>query len=286
MKNPLVSVIIPTYNRASILNETIRGVLQQTYRELEIIVVDDGSTDNTNQLIEKIDDKRIFYLYKENRGLASARNAGIKKAKGEYIAFLDSDDIWLPAKIEKQMEVFKNSRFNPGVVYCGIGYIGENAEEIRKEKLPVYRGNILLYLLGARRNVVLGAGSTILVKRECFEKCGLLDENLPYRIDLELLIRIAKKFTFDYTPEPLAKIRIHNKRMSSNIDNIIKGREVLFEKIYNDLKKHRRILAKYYYQTGVLYLKKGDKIKHREYIIKSIKSFPLICAVKALWKHR
>jgi glycosyltransferase involved in cell wall biosynthesis len=286
MDNPLVSVIIPTYNRASILNETIQSVLQQTYRELEVIIIDDGSTDNTRQIAEQFSDKRIFYLYKENRGLASARNEGIQKAKGEYIAFIDSDDKWLPAKIEKQLGVFKNSKFNPGVVYCGIGYIDEKSEEIKEEKMPAYKGNIFLYLLGARRNVVLGAGSTVLVKKECFKECGLLDENLPYRIDLELLIRIAKKFTFDYVPESLAQIRIHNKRMSSDIDNIIKGRGMLFEKIYNDLKKHRRILAKYYYQTGVLYLQQGDTIKHREYIVKSIKAFPLICAVKAFWKHR
>ncbi|MDD5454559.1 MAG: glycosyltransferase [Candidatus Ratteibacteria bacterium] len=285
MGYPLVSVIIPTYNRALILNETIQSVLQQTHRELEIIVVDDGSTDNTGRLIEKINDKRLFYLYKENRGLASARNEGIKKSKGEYIAFLDSDDRWLPSKIEKQIEVFKNSRLKPGVVYCGVRYIDENGAKIREEKLPAYRGNIFLELLGSRRNAVLGAGSTILVKKECFKECGLLNENLSYRIDLEMLIRIAKKFAFDYAAEVLSEIRIHNTRMSSDVDNIIKGREMLFEKIYSDLKNHRRILAKYYYQTALLYLKKGDIIKHREYIVKSVKSFPLIRAVKALWKH-
>ncbi|MBU1630956.1 MAG: glycosyltransferase, partial [Candidatus Omnitrophica bacterium] len=249
MKNPLVSVIIPTYNRALTLQATIQSVLRQTYKEFEIIVIDDDSRDDTEQIINNFNDKKIIYIRQDHKGASFARNKGIENAKGEYIAFLDSDDIWLSTKIEKQLAVFKNSKFNPGVVYCGIGYIDENSEEIREEKLPAYKGNIFLYLLGARRNVVLGAGSTVLVKRECFKECGLLDENLPYRIDLELLIRISRKFTFDYVSEPLAKIRIHNKRMSSNIDSIIKGRDMLFEKIHNDLKKHRRVLAKYYYQT-------------------------------------
>ena len=284
MKNPLVSVIIPTYNRALTLQATIQSVLRQTYKEFEIIVIDDGSMDDTEQIINNFNDKKIIYIRQDHKGASFARNKGIGNAKGEYIAFLDSDDIWLSTKIEKQLAVFKNSKFNPGVVYCGIGYIDESSEEIREEKLSAYKGNIFLYLLGARRNVVLGAGSTVLVKRECFKECGLLDENLPYRIDLELLIRISRKFTFDYVSQPLAKIRIHNKRMSSNIDSIIKGREILFEKIHNDLKKHRRVLAKYYYQTGVLYLKKGDTNKHREYILKSIRAFPLIRTIRALWR--
>ncbi len=182
------------------------------------------------------------------------------------------------------MDVFKNSKVNPGVVYCGIEYMDENGKKIREERLPAYRGNIFLYLLGARRNVVLGAGSTALIKRVCFEECGLFDENLSYRLDLDSLIRISRKFTFDYVPESLVKIRIHKKRMSSNIDSIIKGRELLFEKIYNDLKQHRRILAKYYYQTGILHLQRGDKYKGREYMIKSIKAFPLICAIKEWYK--
>ncbi len=286
MKNPLISVIIPTYNRALTLQATIQSVLRQTYKEFEIIIIDDGSTDDTEQIINDFNDKRITYIRQDHRSASFARNKGIENAKGAYIAFLDSDDIWLPTKIEKQLGVFKNSKFNPGIVYCGIGYINESGEKTRGKKLPAYKGNIFLYLLGARRNVVTGVGSTVLVKRECFDKCGLFNEDMPYREDLELLIRISRKFTFDYVSEPLAKIRIHNKRMSSNIDSIIKGRDMLFEKIHNDLKKHRRVLAKYYYQTGVLYLKKGDTNKHREYILKSIRAFPLIRTMKALWKHR
>jgi glycosyltransferase involved in cell wall biosynthesis len=284
MRNPLVSVILPTYNRKHLLKETIESVLSQTYKDLEVIVVDDGSTDNTEHFISNFNDERITYIKQDHRGVSSARNKGIENAKGEYIAFLDSDDKWLPSKIEEQLKVFKNSKLNPGVIYSGIEYIDENGKKIREERLPAYRGNLFLYLLGARRNVVLGVGSTVLVKRVCFKECGLFDENMSYREDLDLLIRISKRFTFDYVPEPLAKIRIHKKRILTNIDTVIRGRELLFEKIYNDLKRHRRILAKYYYQTGILYLRKNDKPKGKEYMIKSIRTFPLIGAIKEWWK--
>ena len=160
MKNPLVSVIIPTYNRKHLLKEALGSVFSQTYKNLQVIVVDDGSTDNTQDIISDFKDKRITYIKQGHRGASSARNKGIENAKGEYTAFLDSDDRWLPTKIEKQMDVFKNSKVNPGVVYCGIEYMDENGKKIRGERLPAYRGNIFLHLLGARRNVVLGAGST------------------------------------------------------------------------------------------------------------------------------
>ena len=282
MENPLVSVVIPTHNRALILQEAIQSVLNQTYSKLEIIVIDDGSTDDTQSIINNFEDERIVYIQQDHKGLPSARNKGIENAKGEYIAFLDSDDIWVPKKIEKQLKIFDNSKLNPGVVYCGVEYIDENGRKTKKEKLPAYRGNIFLELLGARRNVVLGAGSTILVKKGCFEECGLLDENLPYRVDLEFLIRTSKKFAFDYVGEALVKIRLHEKRMSFDADTVIKGRELLFKKIYNDLKQHKKILAKYYYQTGMLYIQKGSKHKGREYMLKSIKTFPLMRALKEL----
>ena len=109
-KNPTVSIIIPTYNRAHLIGRAIQSVLNQTYQNFEIIVVDDGSTDNTEEMIKEFQkhDKRIKYIrHEKNRGGAAARNTGIKVARGEYIAFQDSDDEWLPEKLEKQMDVFQ-----------------------------------------------------------------------------------------------------------------------------------------------------------------------------------
>ena len=275
-EEPLISVIVPTYNRAHFLKEAIESVLAQTYKNLEIIIVDDGSTDNTSKLVEKFTDKRIIYLYQDNKGVSSARNKGILKTKGEYISFLDSDDIWLPQKLQKQLEVFKTSRFNPGVVYTGIQYMDNNGSLKKQKKLSKYRGDIFNKLL--RKNIA-GIGSTMLVKKECFDKCGLFDENLPSREDLDILIRISTCFEVDYVPEFLTLERIHGKRITSNIDKTIKGRELLFKKIYPHLKKHRILLAKYLYGTGELYLKNANMKQGRAYIVNSLKTFPLMRSI-------
>lgn len=278
-ESPLISVIIPTYNRANFLHQAIESVLAQTYKNWELIIVDDGSTDNTSELVRKFTDKRIIYLYQENRGASAARNKGIQKAKGEYIAFLDSDDAWLSRKIEKQLDIFKISRFNPGVVCAGVQYIDYNGTPQNQKKLPKYRGNIFKQLL--RKNIA-GIGSTMLVKRECFEKCGLFDENLPSRVDLDILIRISRHFTVDYMPEVLTLERIHEERITADIEKQIEGRELLLEKIYPDLRKHRVLLAKYLYGTGELYLKENNQEKGREYVIRSLKTFPLLRSIVQL----
>src|SRR4030043_1337098 len=104
---PTVSVIIPTYNRAHLVGRSIRSVLNQTYQDLEVIVVDDGSKDNTAEIVRGITDPRIVFLkHEKNRGVSAARNTGLKAARGKYIAFQDSDDEWLPQKLEKQLELF------------------------------------------------------------------------------------------------------------------------------------------------------------------------------------
>jgi glycosyltransferase involved in cell wall biosynthesis len=119
MQFELISVIIPTYNRAQVLSRAVESVLGQSYNNLELIVVDDGSSDNTAEAIKEIEDKRIKYIKSsENKGVAAARNAGIKESHGDYIAFLDSDDQWLPDKLKLSLEVFKNnSDLNIGLVY-------------------------------------------------------------------------------------------------------------------------------------------------------------------------
>jgi len=115
MKNPTVSVIIPTYNRAHLVGRSIQSVINQTYQDFEIIVVDDGSTDNTEDIIKEFQkkDKRIKHIkHNKNKGGSAARNTGIRAARGEYIAFLDSDDEWMPTKLEKQTSYFNHLEFN------------------------------------------------------------------------------------------------------------------------------------------------------------------------------
>ena len=167
-KTPKVSVIIPTYNRAHLVGRAIRSVLNQTYQDFEIIVVDDGSTDNTEEVVKSFNDPRIRYIrHEENKGAAAARNTGIKAAKGKFIAFQDSDDEWLPKKLEKQMEAFDNASPKVGVVYTGFWSIEGNVKRYSLNKEIVHKeGDIHSQILQGN---FIGTPAAV-VKKACFKK--------------------------------------------------------------------------------------------------------------------
>jgi len=218
-KNPKVSVVIPTYNSAQFIVETLESVFAQTYKDYEVIVVDDGSTDNTREVLKPYMSK-IRYIYKENGGVASARNVGIKNARGEYIAFLDSDDLWLPEKLEKQMEYFKS---NPDVVLVFSDCILFGDKELIRKKNTKriysykYKGDMFLHLLQENFIPTL----TVIAKKECFDEVGYFDtdESLISSEDYDMWLRIARSFKIGYIEEPLAKRRVSRKSLSfSNIN--------------------------------------------------------------------
>jgi len=210
---PKVSVIIPTYNSAQFITETLESVFAQTYKDYEVIVVDDGSTDNTKEVLKPYMSK-IRYIYKENGGPASARNVGIKNAQGEYIAFLDSDDLWLPEKLEKQVEYFKS---DPDVALVFSDCISFGDEELIRKRKRKYKGDVFLHLL--RENFI--PTLTVIAKKKCFDEVGYFDtdKSLISSEDYDMWLRIARSFKVGYIEEPLAKRRINRKSLSfSNID--------------------------------------------------------------------
>ena len=177
MTNPLVSVIIPTYNRAQYICEAVDSVLAQTYRNIEVIVVDDGSTDNTEEILRQYDSK-IKYVFQNNAGPSAARNNGIKQARGDLLAFLDSDDIWLPEKLERQVQLMKQSR-NTGLVSCGSYIINASGEITASSIIKKNHENKKLFLKELMvHNIISGGGSAALIKKKCFEKLGLFSEKL------------------------------------------------------------------------------------------------------------
>ena len=280
MEEPRVSVIIPTYNREKMVEDAIRSVLNQTFSDFEIIIIDDASTDNTESIIKSICDERIKYIrHERNKGGSAARNTGIMKARGEYIALLDSDDLWLKEKLEKQIDVMEKSKLHPGVVYSGVNYIDSHGR-LKGPVIPFFKGNIQSYLL--EENIVLGGGSTALIRKDCFDEVGLFDENLPSRQDLDLWIRISRKFTFDYVKTPLVNIRIHKDRITEDLEMKINSRELLFNKIYKELKKDRKKNSRYFYETGILYLYIGNITEGRKYLLKALFTFPHFKTISAL----
>jgi glycosyltransferase involved in cell wall biosynthesis len=198
---PMVSVIIPTYNRAHTIGRALRSVLNQTYRNLEVIVVDDGSTDGTRSVVESFDDGRVRYIRSEsNLGATVSRNLGIKSAKADFIAFQDSDDEWLSEKLEKQMAVFAQADSNVGVVYSGFFRVENNKATYYPSNAVMKKsGNVLVSLL--RGNFVTTQAAV--VRRECFLTSGMFDEDLPRFQDWELVIRLAKRYAFICVDEPL-----------------------------------------------------------------------------------
>lgn len=268
----LVSVIIPTYNRSEYLKRAINSVLNQTMPDYEIIIVDDGSTDDTERVVRKYADKRIRYVkHRQRKGGSAARNTGILAARGSLIAFLDDDDEWLPRKLELQVKRFEEN-IKLGAVYTGyfIRYGGTNGP-IRKI-VPKKRGNIYKALL--IRNVV-GTASTVMVRAECFFEVGMFDDSLPSSQDADMWRRLSRKYEFDYVEIPLVIYNAHfGNRVSGNYRAAAKACEIELEKFSQDLKRHKRIhsirLLKY---AKLLYLA-GDQKKGRSVIKLALKLYP------------
>lgn len=212
-EQPLVSVVIPTYNYGKYLPDAIESVLSQTFKNYELIIVDDGSTDNTKEVVRPyLKNTRIRYHYQENTGQSSAKNVGIKLARGDFIAFLDADDSWLPDKLELQMKLFQA---NPalGVVYSRRLFIAEDGNDIYHEQpKKLYAGNVL-YPMFMYGNHFL-CSSTSVVRKECFAKVGLFDQALEASEDFDLWLRIAIHYPFDFVDKPLIKFRAGHSSVS------------------------------------------------------------------------
>lgn len=193
---PKVSVIIPTYNRAKLLPRAIKSVLTQTFQDFELIIVDNGSTDHTKEIVNDFVEKegsKVKYFYQGNQGSSVARNLGITKSRAEYIAFLDSDDEWLPEKLEKQLALFENTAFD------NLGFVGCCNIDIdnKKEKrfCPYKKGDILKELLSRK---IVHSSSGILTRKRVLKATGYFDEDLQISQDIDMWIRISRNYKFDF----------------------------------------------------------------------------------------
>jgi glycosyltransferase involved in cell wall biosynthesis len=229
---PLVSVVIPTYNRAKYLVDAVNSVLGQTYPSIEAIVVDDGSTDNTREVLKKYRGK-ITYIQQERKERSGARNKGVLTSKGDYVGFLDSDDLWCSNKVMEQMRVFENDT-DIGVVYTDVVFIDKNGKSCSPQQqwdAPI-RDEFYEDLM--THNVVTGSTSSIVVKKKCFAKVGLFDESMNACEDLDLYRRIARYYGFKKVDLPLVKIRLHDDNSQSDLALMAKGWETTIRKIWND----------------------------------------------------
>ncbi len=216
---PKISVIIPAYNCGRYVSETVESVLAQTYQDYELIIVDDGSTDNTKDVLAKYVDaypNKVRYIFQQNAGEGGARNRGIKESMGDYVAFLDSDDIWLPIKLEKQMALV-DSLIDKDVVIFGDQYHFDNNGEVLAESMfnILKPRNGLVYEHLLYENFI--TTQTVMVKKSLFDKVGYFKEGMKYCADFDMWLRLAKDYKFYYVADVIAGYRIHSTQVSGNI---------------------------------------------------------------------
>ena len=245
---PLVSVVLPTRNRAHTLRRATDSVLDQSYDRLELIVVDDASTDDTEAVVNEINDPRVRYIRLDNsRGGSGARNVGLQQAKGDLIAFQDSDDVWLTDKLEKQCRALEAASERAGVCVCSYRYT-----QFGKTHTVVH-GQGEIQSVEALRRIAGGTGygtQTLIVKREVFERSGGFNESLPRLQDYELTMRIARDWNFVLLADPLVDVYVGADSVSSSADKYVRATEIILDEHEDIYRADRRARSRLVFRAG------------------------------------
>ncbi len=231
---PLISVIIPAYNAANTLLETVRSVLSQTFANFELIVIDDGSTDDTLSLLKSVNDCRLKVFSFKNGGLPTARNRGIERASGQFLSFIDADDLWVADKLEKQLAALRR---NPkaGAVYSWTLIMDASGEKFYPGNCESYEGDIHPQLLLSN---FIASGSNIMLRREAVDSIDGFDHNLQAQEDWDYYLRLAQKWPFAVVSEPQILYRKSSTSICSNFETMEKYIFIVHRKMFKDLPAH------------------------------------------------
>ena len=260
----MVSVIIPTYNRADKIEKSITSVINQTYKDIEIIVVDDGSTDSTEKVVKKINDTRINYVKQKNSGACIARNYGIELSKGEYIAFHDSDDVWHINKLEKQLKIIETT--GADLVCCKMLRIKKN------NKKKTYPSKLKEGFLNNNANLFGIGTQTLLAKSKVFKNI-MFDPKMPRYQDFELLLRITNTYKVYYIDDVLVDYNIGDDSISVNPEKLQNACELILEKNPDFIKTYPKMSKTMSCNllTGAYIAKKNDPELYKKMLKYSIK---------------
>lgn len=247
-----VSVIIPTYNRGNLIIKSIKSVLNQTFKNLEVIVIDDGSSDNTEHLVNKITDKRLKYVkLSSNKGSSNARNIGIKNANGQFISFQDSDDIFYPNKIEKQLKNIINR--NSILDFCKINVIYNSTYSYlipnKRQENSILKGDIFNELI-SRGNFI--STQSMLIRTNYMKK-HLFDIDMPRLQDYDVILGMIPKVKISYTKEVLVDLHIQNNSITRSPRKLKKAINMLLNKKYNFNRIQKTLFSKYLHFSLKLY---------------------------------
>ncbi len=280
MKNksalPLVSVIIPAYNSERFIPCSVTSAINQTYPNIEILIIDDGSTDDTEEAVQRLSDSTVHYIKQVNSGPSVARNHGVRQSKGKYIAFLDVDDMWEPSKVAEQVTFFEN---NNGLSIVATGYTRCDTELRPIENVSLKNKKIIPFRLLLEKNRLLT--SSIMVKKSTLDTSGLFKEEIEFGEDWDLWVRIAQLGKIGYIQTPLCKYRVHGAGLTGKLSDknmsdwlgVIEQNRQRSNSWYDRTITYRKSLSWYFYNYAYLERMKGgegSKIK----LIKSVIIWP------------
>lgn len=268
---PKISVVIPTRNRSDMLSRAIGSVLEQTMKDLEVIVVDDASTQDVEAVVRSFADARLVLVrHATAKGGGGSRNTGILRARGEFVAFLDDDDEWLPEKLELQLATI-SSDDQPGMVYTGSFHIDQRSGHTHKVFCPGEQRDLHRHLL--KQNII-GTTSTIMVRRTCFTEGVMFDEHLQSCQDWDLYLKITRHFTVACIGRPLVKYYIHDNRITRSFVDLIQGHRAILRRVISQYSCSRSVIGYHHFKIGKLALQFGDKRTGRQEILRSLSFTP------------
>jgi glycosyltransferase involved in cell wall biosynthesis len=272
MKMPKVSVVIPTHNRVERLGRAIRSALAQTFSDVEVLIADDASKDRTGDMVLGMGDPRVRYFrHATNLGVSAARNTAISHARGEFVAFLDDDDEWLPEKLQIQLDHIENARKSVGLL-CGGYYEVDRSSNRIAEITPTEHGWVFESLL---RQGYFNHTSTILVRAECFARVGLFDVAFRYGEDFDMWLRIAKEYEVDFVPAPVARRHLEPDGLTQDYNAIASGTEAHLRKYRAFFEHESPVLSERLQKLGTYYCFAGNARRGREVFYTAIAHRPL-----------
>ena len=274
-KTPLISVVIPVFNREKMIEKTLQSVINQTFEDFEIIVVDDGSYDGTREILDRLSNsypQKMLLIKQRNEGVSSARNAGIAGARGRYIAFCDSDDLWITTKLEEQIKVMQEKKWD----VCQVEEVwirnGKRVNSMKKHQKP--SGDVFIPSL----ELCLVSPSATMLKKEVLNDVGLFDETLQACEDYDLWLRIALKYSIHLYEKPLIqKIGGHEDQLSKKFWGMDRFRIYALEKhLFADIPKHyKKALIKMLIKKSKIllkgFVKRKNWLRYGQYQLKIIK---------------
>jgi glycosyltransferase involved in cell wall biosynthesis len=280
-----VSVVVPSYNRPDVLLESLSSIEDQTYDDIEVVVVDDASSTPVEEVLDGFRSDFPYPLtvirHDTNKGASAARNTGIQESEGEFVAFLDDDDMWEKGKMKKQVDRLHRAGDDAGVAYTGMRIVDGSGDTTRRH-VETLEGDVTKELL--RRNFV-GSFSTVMVRTEAIEDAGLLDERFPCWQDIEWYIRLSEDWNFVAVPEPLVRIRQDESRehISDDFDQIRDTALELFAEKYQPLARsygrlfEREFLGWLEFRVGAYNaLRTGRYASARRHLLNAVRYYPFV----------